>query len=526
MGGQSMHRRTNVVTLALALTVYFGNVHSAHSQTAGTLDGFAAFVESTRKAWNIPGISVAVVKDGEVVFLRGFGFGDAERQLPTSVRTLFPLGSTTKSFTALAMMMLTQDGMLDLDAPLTDADAGFRLHDEEASVRATARDLLAHRTGLPGQYDMLWLLTPISRDELFARLVFLEPNAGLRERFQYSNVGYSIAGVVLEHLSGMSWEEFLTARIFQPLGMTRSGFVDPTAGATDDRAQPYRNVDGLATRVPFSGSVAFEHVSLVGPAGGVSSTAEDMAKWLLLHLEGGQAAGKQLVSSAVLAELFSPQMEITDPGYRMVTQADAYGLGWAISDCRGHKVVNHGGNIEGFSSLVSLMPDIGAGVVVLTNTMNLAGYEISRSAYDRLLGLEPLEDSEPMSGVYSMLERAMAEASRVSPPDADALPSLTLDSYAGTYKHPAFGSVEVSAVTGTLVMEFESGVPAELHHMTANTFKGTTGELYLPAFEVRFAVAGAGSVEGFALVLQSDAPEVRFERYVEGWDSNLYRASY
>ncbi len=498
--------------LALALTMICCTARDAPGQLAAALAGFPEFVDSTRQAWNIPGVAVAVVQDGEVAFVRGFGFRDAERRHPATARTIFPLGSTTKAFTALAVTMLHDDGILDLDAPLVGALPDFRLFDEQASARATARDFLSHRSGLPGQYDMLWLLTPMSRAELFARLVFLEPNAGLRERFQYSNVGYSVAAVVLERLSGMSWEEFLASRIFEPLGMERTGFLHRGAGLSDDRAQPYRSIGGITARVSSSGSAAFDYVSLVAPAGGVSSTAEDMAKWLLLHLEGGKVGGRQLISEAMLAELFTRHVEITDPAYRIITQAEAYGLGWAMADYCGHTVVNHGGNIEGFSSLVSLMPDIGAGVVVLSNTLNLAGYDISRNAYDRLLGLEPLEDREPLNGVYAMLERARAEASQIAPPDPEAPPSLPVASYVGAYGHPAFGSAEVSLVGETLAMKFESGVTAELHPVRSDTFKGTTSEFYLPAVDVQFAVSGEGTAEGFALVLQPDAPAIRFTR--------------
>ncbi len=484
----------------------------ADSRPPAELAGFADDVDSVRAAWGIPGMAVAVVRDGELMFAQAFGLRDVERGLPVTPRTVFALGSASKAFTALALLLLAEDGLLDLDAPLVEAVPDFRLNDERATRRATARDLLAHRAGLPSQYDMLWLLAPISRGELFTRLRFLEPTAELGERFQYSNVGYIAAGVVLERLSGVSWEDFLETRVFRPLGMERTGFVEPVEPPAEDQALPYRVSDATAARVPFAGSVAFENATFLGPAGSVSSTVEDMARWMLMHLAEGRVADDRLVSKTALRQLFEKEIAISDPGYRMLTQADAYGLGWALSDHRGHRVLHHGGNIEGYSSLVSLMPEIESGVVVLSNSMDLAGYEITRNAFDRLLGLEPLAEGGELKALFATLDQARAEARRPPVSDPEASASRGLASYAGVYDNPVFGRATVSAGPGSLALTFGSGVRATLHHSSLDAFKGITDEFYLPAFEVSFEPAAEDTTAGFGLVLSPGGPEIRFTK--------------
>ncbi len=475
------------------------------------LAGFAEAVDSVRAAWDIPGLAVAIVKDGEVVFAQGFGLRDIEGGEPVTTDTVFGLGSSTKSFTALALALLAADGALDLDAPLVEAVPAFRLHDERAGAQTTARDLLAHRAGIPGRYDMLWLLTPIDRAELFARLRFLPLDDSQRGSFHYSNVGYAVAGVVLERVSGVSWETFLRERIFEPLGMDRTGFVNGNAPPGDDWARAYRKDGRTHTPVPFAGTVAFERATLIGPAGSVRSTAADTARWVHFLLAGGRTAHGELATATTVEELFAPAVEITDPGYRMLTQGEAYGLGWVVGEHRGHRVLSHGGNIEAYSSLVSLLPSIDAGIVVLSNTMNMAGYEISRDAYDRLLGLDPPEDEE-LRTFFAMLQRGRAAAA--SPPDSepDARAAHDPEECAGTYTNPAFGRATVRARPSALELTFATGVRAKLHRTSDDGFKATTSEVYLPTFELRFWSATSGRVGGFDLVLQPDSPAIVFTR--------------
>lgn len=496
----------------LIVMIAAASITRTYAQSKSPLDGFAEFADSVRVEWRAPGLAVAIVKDGKVIFSEGFGLRDVANGLPVTTRTVFPIGSATKPFTAMAVAMLVDDKKLDLDKSLIDQVPDFRLHEDYATLNATARDLLCHRTGLPGLFDLLWFTTPVSREELFRRLRYLKPSSGFRDRFQYSNLSYTAAGVVVERISGIRWEDFVTKRIFRPLGMKRTGFTVPATPSSEDSALPYRVVQGEAKPIPFKGSIAFDNVAMIGPAASIASSVEDMARWVLLHLNGGTHGGERLISEKMLAEMHSPQMAIRDPGFRTLAQAETYGLSWTVSNYRGRRVVNHGGNIEGFSSFVSTMPEINSGVVVLSNTMNLLGYVLARNVHDRLLGLDTQEWNDYFRTLYSQVEQAYASAAATPVSDAAALPALPLKSYVGTYVNPAFGSVRVTTAEGGLATEFESGLQAELHHLRFNRFKGPTAEFYLPAIEVRFHLGDEGTINSLSIFFCPGTNGVLFER--------------
>ncbi|MGB6864192.1 MAG: serine hydrolase domain-containing protein, partial [Candidatus Aminicenantaceae bacterium] len=173
------------------------------------LKGFTEFAEKVMAEWGVPGMAVGVIKDGEVIYMKGFGYRDVEKQLPVTSKTLFAIGSSTKAFTAISVGMLVDDGKLDLDTPLIEYLPDFRLYDDYATLHTTPRDLLCHRTGMPG-YDPIWILSSRSRDEYYHRLRYLEPNAGFRDVFQYNNFMYMVAGILVGRLGGGSWEKFVS----------------------------------------------------------------------------------------------------------------------------------------------------------------------------------------------------------------------------------------------------------------------------------------------------------------------------
>lgn len=482
-------------------------------QSPDPLDGFAELVDSLRTNWRTRGVAVAVVKDGEVIFSEGFGYRDLETHLPVTSQTVFSIGSVTKSFTALAAALLVDDGSLALDTPILQMVSDFALLDECAKSRGTMRDLLSHRMGFSAYLDHVWLLGDLSRSELFARLHSVGTTAGFRERFQYSNVGYATAGTVIERLSGVRWETFVADRILLPLGMKRSGFSLPDLNQQADVALPYRVEDGWPVRVPFVGSIAFERVEVVGPAGSLRSTADDLAQWALLHLPGGPAtAGRGLVSDTMLRELHAPQNAVRDPGYRLMIQADVYGFGWALSHYRGHRVVSHGGNIEGFSALVSLLPDLDLGVVVLSNTLDFLGYVLSRNVYDRFLGEAEMDWDTPMRTLFSQITAANGLV-RVPPaPVSDLEIDARLSFFTGSFEHPIFGTVVVTAGDDGLDLTFASGLRSTLLAVGDNSFWGSTDEFYVANIRVLFGGERNGIPEELRIAFAAGAEEFVFRR--------------
>lgn len=503
------------VGIALALTLW-PPTH-ASGQLVDPLDGLPALIDSVRSAWQVPGVAVAVVRNGAVVFSSGFGFSDLAAQLPVTPQTVFSIGSATKAFTAMTAALLVDEGTLDLDAPLSQLVPDFHLSDPCAERRATMRDLLGHRAGFPGYLDYVWFLSDLGRDEIFSQLGSLQTGTAFRNAFQYSNVGYLAAGAVMEKVTGVSWERLVTDRILRPLGMGRSGFSVQLTNAEADVALPYRVEGGRPRPVPFVGSLAFDRVAVLGPAGSLRSTLEDMTRWALIHLPGGRGPGhERLVSEAMLAEMHGPQTAIRDSGYRLAIQADMYGLGWALSDYRGHRVVQHGGNIEGFSALVSLMPDLDLGVVVLSNSMNLLGHVVSRNVYDRFLGMDQTDWDTPLRVSYTQMTDAYAQARVPPPPPSESQLPGSLEQLTGAYKHPAFGTVHVSASNDTLNLEFASGLRSKMVPTAPSSFWGTTDEFYLPQLRARFLPTNGRSPTELRLSFGPGTGEVIFRRSPAG----------
>jgi CubicO group peptidase (beta-lactamase class C family) len=468
-----------------------------------------------RLDWQVPGLAVAVVKEESVVFTEGFGFRDVGRRLPVTDQTVFQIGSTTKGFTATVAALLVDDEALDLDEPIVQRVPEFRLFDPYETAQMTLRDLLCHRSGLPPHHDMVWLMRRMERDELFRNIHTLEAGYPFRSDLNYSNLGYALAGTVLERLVGMSWECLVRERILEPLGMDRTGFGAPGGGTPAEVALAYRVVDGEPVHVPFSGTVAFENSALIGPAGSMHSTISDLSSWLRLQLGRGIFQGRRLVSEASLAEVHAPQMAIRNPGYRMLTQADPYGLGWTLSHYRGHRVVAHGGNIEGFSAMVSFLPELDLGVAVLSNTLDFLGHVISRNVYDRFLASDQRDCSTELKALFGQYKELM-EAARMPPvPEQDAPSALPYSAYEGIYDNPVFGPVSVMVSDGSLKLVFHSGLGSDLHHIRQGEFKGTTRELYLPSFEVAFPERGNGRVTKLILTLQPGTRGLGFQRVGE-----------
>ena len=290
------------------------------------------------------------------------GLRDREAGLPVTQDTLFAIGSVTKSFTATAIGALVDEGLLEWDRPLRDYVPGVRLHDSFVSDRLTIVDLLSHRSGLP-RHDLTCIGQPgRSRAEIVRSLRFLPLSRDLRQEFQYCNLGYLVAGHVVEVLSGAAWEDFVRGRLLGPLGMRRSNVSVDEMLADDDHAAAYTRRDGVIASVPQ------RPLPAVAPAGAINSSAADMARWLLAQLAGGQLDGAAVMSPGTAERQLTPHMLMPDPGDMPGLTQYAYGLGWSIGRYREHRIAMHSGGIDGFTTHCMLLPDDGIGVVVLTNT--------------------------------------------------------------------------------------------------------------------------------------------------------------
>lgn len=397
-------------------------------------DDFAPLVRRLMARDQIPGVAVGVVEHGRLVFARGFGYRDVEHRLPMTPDTLFPLGSASKAFTATAIALLADEGEVALDAPVRTYLPDFRLADPVASATLTPRDLLTHRSGLP-RHDLFWYRAPFSRDELYRRLRFLEPAGPPRTRWRYDSLMFVVAGRIVESVSGESWERFVQTRILGPLNMQRTLLSPEAMEADSNHASPYAMRDGRVRRISM-----LKGLSAIAPAGAVQSSVRDLGRWLAFHA----TRSPPILGERMWRELHRPQVkmpaaaepEIEDP---------YYALGWIHERYRGHVLLFHNGAIDGYTVHVGLLPETGQGLILLMNrdAATDAQMALAYSAYDRLLGLAPLD-----------WEKRLEEKPTALPPVRKVALDFPIEEVVGTYEHPAYGALTVRAEGDELVIEF------------------------------------------------------------------------
>ncbi|MBR2539779.1 MAG: serine hydrolase [Mogibacterium sp.] len=425
-------------------------------------------IEKLRADYNVAGMSVALIKDGEVVSIGGYGKRNVAEDLPMTKDTVMPIGSVTKTFTSLALAMLADEGKLDWDAPVKSYIPWLRLNNELLTENVTARDLMCHRTGTP-KYDLQAIYAATDdKEEMVRSLEHLQTFAPLRTKFMYSNQMVSLAGYLVDVLSGQSYEDFVRERIFKPLGMTSSDFEVDSLSKYEDTSKGY----------VFAGDAfiepAYMHLGAFGPSGAIVSSAEDMAKFAMFQLGDGTWNGERLVSEAMLNEVHSHQM-IGTPYFWDFEEIECaeYGLGWFTDIYRGVKMINHGGNTNGFSAQMTLIPSEKFAVVALSNaTSNFAVNALGHYAADDALGVEDIPDwSARFNEIFAnLMQGAMAgmqakEEAKVP----DTTPSVPMEELAGKYEHPGFGTMEFIMTDQGLAGTW-NGLPAMLVHYNYDVF--------------------------------------------------------
>jgi CubicO group peptidase (beta-lactamase class C family) len=481
-----------LVPLALSI-VLFAAIPAARAAapaadaSAPDLSSLDAFIESAMKEWRVPGLGLAVVRDGEVVLARGYGVRAKGKTEAVDADTIFAIGSSSKAFTAACIGLLVDQKKVDWDDPVIKHLPGFALHDAYATRDLTVRDLLTHRGGL-ARADQLWYGSGFGRAEILHRFREVEPSWGFRSRFGYQNIMFLAAGELYAAVAGESWDDCIAKRFFAPLAMKRSTTsVDPLPGV-ENVATPHDEIEGEVVTVPWY------DLDNVAPAGSINSSAREMAAWLKLQL----GAGPAILSEATLRETHTPQMVVRKEGswanYFPASTLITYGLGWFVDDYRGEIVVEHGGSIDGMRALVSMIPEEKIGVVVLTNRGGQILPEAVRyRVFDTLLGLEPMDWSAKMLAAVQKLrdderkEREKEKAARV----ASTKPSLALPAYAGVYTHPAYGDATIGVTNGALVLNRGEGV-ADLEHWHYDTFQAKFRNPRMGTMLVTFEVDASG----------------------------------
>jgi CubicO group peptidase (beta-lactamase class C family) len=464
---------------------------SALPAQPGRLRELDAYVQKAMAEWEVPGLGLVIVRNDSVVHAAGYGVRALGRPERVDANTMFAIGSSSKAFTALTLAQLVDEGKAAWDDPVTKHLPWFQLSDPYVTREMTLRDLLTHRSGLM-RGDRLWYATGNGREEIVRRVRHLEPTWSFRSAFGYQNIMYLAAGLVTEQITGRSWDDVVRDRIFTPLGMRNSlTSVKPLAGLTNV-AQPHTRIDDVIT------PIAYRDIDNVGPAGSINSSALEMAQWVRLQLGRGAVDGQRVVSEGNLREMFSPHtiIAIDTASERLYpeTHFRTYGLGWFLEDYRGRKVIQHGGNIDGMSALVAMMPSENLGLVILTN-MNGSGLPalLMRRIFDLQLGGAGRDwSAEILAYTKERQAQATARARAADARTENTRPSLPLEQYAGTYRDAMYGDVVITHEGGVLRVDAGQGFQGTLEHWHFDTFRAVWQDRMLGRAAVTFSLNGAG----------------------------------
>jgi CubicO group peptidase (beta-lactamase class C family) len=489
---------------------------SAPSAPPADLD---AYVAASMKTFQVPGMAVAIVKDGKILVAKGYGVRKLGDSTPVDEFTLFGIGSNTKAFTTSALATLVDEGKLSWDDPVYQRLPGFVMYDPYVSHEMTIRDLLTHRSGMGlGEGDLLfWPHSTYTREEIIHKLRFMKPASSFRSHYAYDNLLYMTAGQIIPAVTGTSWDDYIQQRIFKPLGMTHSNVTNATIKPSDNVAFPHSNMDGKLQVIHF------EVLDNAGPAGAINSCAADMAKWVQLQLNRGKFVDRDghLFTDQRSQEMWTAQtiLPIGDPPPALAglkaNFAD-YALGWGLRDYHGHKLVGHTGGVAGFVSRVMLVPDQNLGVVILTNAEEGGAFDaILYHVLDHYFGLPPTDWIAAYKSVKDKDENEAADAMKKAEGAraADSKPSLPLEKYAGVYTDAWYGPITIRSENAGLVITFDHtpSMIGDLQHWQYNTFKAHWRDHTIEDAFVTFTLNPDGSIDSARMAAVSPLADFSFD---------------
>lgn len=458
-----------------------------------------AYIQHAVADWGIAGLAIAIVHDDSVVYERGFGVREAGKPERVDPQTLFAIGSNTKLFTATLAGMMVDAKKMSWDAPATTYLPSFQMYDPWVTREITLRDLLSHRSGLGRRGDMLWYASPFDRAEVLRRIRYLKPNSSFRSQYGYQNIMVLAAGEATAAAAGRSWDDLVKERIFQPLGMTASNTSVRELVGKPDVATPHVLDNGVLSPIPW------RNIDNIGPAGSINSNVVDMAKWLRFLLDSGKAGDRQLIATATLREISSPQTIVPSPDDTLSpsTHFHAYGLGVGMYDLLGVKVLSHTGGIDGMLSQVTWVPERHLGFVILTNTEghNNVFAAVGRRILDTYLGAPPRDWSAIMLAQTRKQEETQAQAMKrlESLRPKDGAPSVPIDRYAGRYTNEMYGDVTVDVTGGKMVLQFGESRVGDLEPWSRDAYKIVWRERRSGAGLVQFVISPVATVQSLRL---------------------------
>jgi CubicO group peptidase (beta-lactamase class C family) len=497
-----MNQKSWIVAAALLSAASLGAQTASPDSKASELDEYVA---QAVKDWRATGLAIAVVKDGRIVFEKGYGLRELNKPAPFDTTTLSAIASTTKAITAAAMGMLVDEGKVKWDDPVTKYLTGFQLYDPYVTREITVRDLLTHRAGL-GNADYLWALSDLPADEMINKLRLIKPAYSLRSSFIYQNVMYVTAGQVIAAVSGMPWDRFIQTRIFNPIGMKNSYPLAKLVPANANAATPHFRYGG-DTIVAIRRDMA----QAIGPAGDIWSSVSDMSKWMLFLLDSARVNGKRLLKPETFAELFTPQVMVPPDEFYPTAQLThphwtTYGLGWFQHDYQGRMLDFHTGSLNGMVAIIGLVPDERFGVYILSNLDHVeVRHALMYKAIDLYLGNPSRDWSKDLRALYDArpARADSARAAGIAKRIKGTKPSLALSKYAGVYEDQLLGRVSVSEQNGKLRLEAGAALKGDVDHWQYDQFRARYDDRWqgtdIITFTIGDGVASALEIGGFTL---------------------------
>ena len=509
------------ILFALVLSALGVDALAQETDVAKKLQGFDAYMEQTLKDWNTPGVGVGIVVGDKLVFAKGYGYRDYEKKLPFTPKTMQPIASNSKLFTAVSAGMLVEEGKLTWDKPVKESVPTIEFYNDQLNNNVTLRDMLSHRTGVT-RHDSIWFKSPFTRKELFAKLKYLEPQEPMRQTFLYNNLMFAAAGQIIEIESGKRWEDFVRERIFTPLGMSTTCYTIADMLKQPDYGVPFREKrDSFELyKIPY-----YEDTEGVAPAGAIISNIDELSHWLIGLMNNGKYNGKQVLPASVLKETLQPAIGLPNTagealGYWEMLNP-AYGMGRETASYKGKLLTFHGGDLPGFHSQISFMPNDKIGVIVLVISDHSAPLYniISYNVYERLLGMDQTPWSQRqlarrLAGKKAGTEaRAKAGVDRVP----NTKPSHPLADYAAEYENPAYGILKIGLQGDQLQFGFHD-FHFPMSHFHYDRFDTPDDEQY-GKFSVNFRTNPQGDIHD--AVISLDEAEVVFTRKPETLDPKL-----
>jgi CubicO group peptidase (beta-lactamase class C family) len=469
------------------------------------------YFSNARVQWEVPGMAIGIIRNNQVVLLKGYGVADVRNGKNVDGDTRFAVASNTKAFTATALGMLIDEGLLNWDDKVTDHLPWFRLYDPYVTYNLTIRDMLSHRSGLKTfSGDLIWYGSNHSREEIVRRAAFLKPHHGFREVYGYSNILYLAAGLIVEQLSGMSWDDFIKTRLFLPLQMTNSNTSTTDLDLNGNTSMPHNDTDSRIIAINY---LNWDNIA---PAGSINSSASDMLKWLQFQLSMGTVNGNALIKESTLRETWEQQITLKVSAFSQKnfpsTHFRGYGLGWSLMDYKGRKVISHSGGYDGFISYSAFIPEENLGYVILTNKNSSLFVPLSYTILDAFLGGEQNDWS---TNYFDLIEKSRKQEEEQKAKIAGervsgTSPSLPAEEYCGKYTSEIYGSASVEYVSGQLLLSFDK---TPIFHGTLNHWHFDTYTIVFPSVPslpegtVNFSINREAKVTGMVI----DVPNPDFD---------------